>query len=217
MSYEFPPAVLFATIVRCRQREQPPRVDGRLDDWGDEHLLPPLQELADSNDYARLWMAWNRRGLYLALQAPREKRLVGNRQNPGSADALELFIDTRAGQTGHRATQFCHHFWVLPVGGGADRSRPLIWQEHIRRALRRAPLADPADLMVAAHHDGESYGLEVALAADALSGFEPEPGRLIAVAMIVHDVHRGWQSWGTSWEFPYETDPSTWGLVELVE
>lgn len=215
MSFEFPPLVLFRTVVRCRYREHAPVVDGRLGDWTDDYLLPPLQELADSNDFARLWMGWNHTGLYLAVHAPREQPLVGNRQQPASADALELFLDTRAGQTGHRATQFCYHFWVLPTGGGADRHQPLIWQEHIRRALRRAPLCDERLLQVAAHWDGESYGIELGLPAEALPGMELEAGRRLAVAIIIHDLHNGWQSWGTSWEFPYETDPSTWGLVEL--
>ncbi len=216
MDYEFPPAALFKTISHCRRCEQTPRIDGHLGEWSSAFALPPLHELGGGRGYANLSMGWDERGLYVAAEVPRVEPVVVNRQNPAAGDALELFIDTRAGQTGHRATQFCYHLWALP-GGGAGRRNAVIWQTPIRRAMRRsAPLA-AGDMRVSAQQDAESYGLEVALDADALLGLEARPGARIAVAIVMHDVHNGRQFWGTTRDFPYERDPSTWGMVELVD
>ncbi len=106
MDYEFPPAALFKTISHCRRCEQTPRIDGHLGEWSSAFALPPLHELGGGRGYANLSMGWDERGLYVAAEVPRVEPVVVNRQNPAAGDALELFIDTRAGQTGHRATQF---------------------------------------------------------------------------------------------------------------
>ncbi|HUS80109.1 MAG TPA: sugar-binding protein [Armatimonadota bacterium] len=215
-SYEFPPVALFQTIALCRQLGRARRLDGRLSDWSDGYLLAPLGELVGGEQYARLLMGWDERGLYVAARVHKAEPVVVNRQNPPSGDAIELFVDTRASGTSHRATQFCYHFFALPGGGGADRREALIWQTPIRRALRRAPQVESRYLTVAAQQGEDGYGIEIALAAEGLPGFEPRVGARLSVGIIVHDIQRGHQYWGVSPDFPYAHDPSTWGLVELV-
>lgn len=212
--YEFPSAALFTTIAVCPWRERSPRVDGKLGDWEKTQLMAPLDELSSGAQYAALYLAWNERGLYLALDVPKDAPVVTNRQNPPAGDALELYIDTRAGGTSHRATQFCYHLIVLPRPPGSARGGPLIWQRPLRRALQKAPNADLNAVRLAADLRADGYALELAIPPEALHGYEPAPGLRIALAAIVHDIQRGAQHWGTSPEFPYERDPSTWGLVE---
>lgn len=216
MSSEFPPIALFKPIARCRHRRRAPAINGKLGDWAEEYQLPPLDELSGEADLARFYLGWNRRGLYLALEVPKEQQVVVNRQNPTAGDGLELFVDTRATQTSHRATQFCHHFVVLPAGGGRWRKQAVLWQVPIRRALQRAPLADPEDLKVASELRDDGYALELALSAHALHGYEPEPGARMGLALVLHDIQQGRRFWGTSEDFPYARDPSTWSLIELV-
>jgi len=213
--YEFSPLALLKPIVRCLYRARKPTIDGSLRDWREEHRLPPLGELAGEPDFAQYYLAWNGGGLYLALEVPKQARVVVNRRNPAAADALEIFLDTRATQTSHRATQFCYHFVVLPAGGGSDRTQAEVRQVPIRRALQRARLADPGDLEVASELRQDGYSLELALRSEALHGYEPEPGARMALAFILHDIQRGRRFWGTAPEFPHARDPSTWSLIEL--
>ena len=93
--FEFPPAALFSTIALCPWREHSPRVDGHLGDWSPEQRMPPLGELAGVEQYADLFLAWNERGLYLALEVPKQERIVTNRESPASGDAVELFLYRR--------------------------------------------------------------------------------------------------------------------------
>ena len=217
MSYEFPPAVLFPTIVRVGQVDRTPRVDGSLGEWSDEHRLPPLHELADGHGFGRLWMTWNDGGVYLALHVPTERPVVVNRQHPASGDCLELFIDTRAGQTGHRATQFCYHFWALPTGGGPGRAEPIIWQTGLPNALRRAAPVNADDLRIAAREDGDGWTMEIGLPAESLLGLEPRAGARLGLAMVIRNPEHGLHYWGTARELPHMRDPSTWSLVELAD
>ena len=216
MSYEFPPAVLFPTIVRVAYSERTPRVDGSLGEWSEEHLLPPLHELAGGEGFARLWMAWNEAGIYLALRVPSERPVAVNRQHPAAGDCLELFVNTRAGQTGHRATQFCYHFWALPAGGGADRDEAIIWQAGLPRALRRAAPVDADELRIAAGEDDDGWAMELGLPADSLLGLEPQIGAHLGVAMVIRAPEHGLHYWGTARDLPHLRDPSTWGTIELA-
>jgi len=212
--YEFPPAALFTTVAVAPWRERPVRVDGSLGEWSEHEVMPPLAELAGGEQFARLLLAWNRQGLYVAVDVPKSERIVTNRQNPAAGDAIELFIDTRGGRTGHRATQFCYHLIVLPVPPGSEEGGPIIWQRPLRRALQRSPAPDFDAIRVATGRHEDGYAIELAFAPDSLHGYEPAEGLRIGMVVVVHDIQRGRQVWGSSPDFPYERDPSTWGLVE---
>ena len=212
--YEFPPAALFSTVAICPWRERSPRIDGHLGDWSADQLMPGLGELAGGEQYAALSLAWNERGLYLALDVPKQERVVTNRANPGSGDAIELFIDTRGAQASHRASQFCYHLVILPAPPGAAAGEPVIVQLPIRRALQRSQPIDLRAVRAASRFDARGYSVELAFEPDALHGYEPRPGLRIGMAVAVHDIQRGRQLWGASPDSPYERDPSTWGVVE---
>ncbi|MFO8081927.1 MAG: hypothetical protein R6V07_16720 [Armatimonadota bacterium] len=214
--FEFPPAALFSTIVCCTWREQSPRVDGSLGDWSAEQLAPPLSELSGGEQFASLSLAWNERGLYLAVEVPKPERaqVVTNRESPGSGDAIELLIDTRGSRTSHRANQFCSHLIILPTPPGELREEPVIFQEPIRRALQRAPQIDLNAVRLASRIDEDGYCIEAAFEPDALHGYDPAAGLRIGMAVVIHDIHHGRQYWGTSPDVPWKRDPSTWGIVE---
>lgn len=214
--FEFPPAALFSTIAQCPWREQSPRVDGSPGDWSSEHVMPPLGELSGGEQFATLSLAWNERGLYLALDVPKEpgEQVVTNRDNPGSGDALELLIDTRGSRTSHRANQFCYHLIIIPTPPGELREEPVIWQRPIRRALQRSPQIDLDAVRLASRLRDDDYVIEAAFEPESLNGYEPAPGLRIGMAVVIHDIQRGRQYWGASPDFPWRRDPATWGMVE---
>ncbi|MFW5866301.1 MAG: sugar-binding protein [Armatimonadota bacterium] len=214
--FEFPPAALFSTIAVCPWREQSPRVDGSPADWSEEQLMPPLGQLSGGEQFAALSLAWNDRGLYLAVEVPKPHgaQVVTNRENPGSGDAIELLIDTRGSRTGHRANQFCYHLVILPTPPAEQGGKPVIWQRPIRRALRRSPQIDLDAVRIASGFRDDGYCVEAAFEPDALHGYEPTPGLRIGMAAVIHDIHHGTQFWGASPDVPWKRDPSTWGIVE---
>lgn len=214
--FEFPPAALFSTVVSCPWREQSPRVDGSLGDWSAAQVMPALSELSGGDQFATLSLAWNERGLYLALEVPRTDRapVVTNRENPASGDAVELLIDTRGSRASHRANQFCYHLIILPTPPGESTGEPVIWQRPIRRALQRSPQIDLDAVRLASRLEDDRYCVEAAFEPDALHGYEPAPGVRIGMAVVVHDIRHGRQFWGTTPDVPWKRDPATWGIVE---
>lgn len=214
--FEFPPAALFSTIVSCPWREQSPRVDGSLGDWSEREIMPPLSELSGGDRFAILYLSWNERGLYLAVEVakPAGAQVVTNRQSPNSGDAIELLLDTRGSRTSHRASQFCYHLIVLPTPPGMMEEEPVMWQRPIRRALQRSPEISDSSVRLASKLRDDGYAVEMAFEPDSLHGYEPEAGLRIGMAVVIHDIHHGKQYWGASPDVPWQRDPSTWGIVE---
>ncbi|NLO06206.1 MAG: hypothetical protein GX131_10310 [candidate division WS1 bacterium] len=215
-SWEFPPGALFATILRCPWRGKSPRIDGCLSDWPEEQRMPPLGQLSGGEQFADVFMAWNERGLYLAVEVPKDARVVTNRQNPAAGDAVELFIDTRGARTSHRASQFCYHLVLLPAPPGRGGDEPQLIHKPLRRSLQHAPEVRSERLRLASDLRDDGYALELAIEPEALHGYEPVAGNRIGLALVVHDIQHGRQLFGTSADVPWERDPSTWGLVELA-
>jgi hypothetical protein len=191
-------------------------VDGSLADWSDEHLMPPLGELSGGDHFAAVSLAWNERGLYFAVDVPREAGtpVVTNRESPSSGDAIELLIDTRGSRASHRANQFCYHLIILPTPPGEMSEDPVIWQRPVRRALQRAPQIGLESVRLASRLREDGYSVEAAFEPDALHGYDPTAGLRIGMAVVIHDIHHGRQFWGTSPDFPWKRDPTTWGVVE---
>lgn len=211
----FPSRLLFRSTVDCAHVDGI-CVDGQLDDWADISPLPPLCSLDGQRPFAELRVAWSQQGIYVAMSTERQEPVAVSRQRPHSADSLQVWLDTRGGSSGHRATRFCHHFILLSCGGGPNRRDPTGWQVPIRRALEQGGMADPDDLAVAAAHDGNSYSLEALLPGHVLHGFDPEPDNLIGFTYLMTDLVRGRQTYACSDAFPYPHDPGTWSRLRLV-
>jgi len=196
----------------------------RKDIWGDDgvklpaaHRLAALEELEGGTSPADVRAAWNETGLALWVQvkgkshAPRchEARL-------DSSDGVRVWIDTRDTHNVHRASRFCHEFIFLPAGAGTRGRDPVAEQVLIHRARENAKLVRGGTLGVRSEVRKDGYVLSGFIPAAALAGYEPadHPRLGFQYALVDHDL--GVQTFSVGAEFPYETDPSVWGTLELV-
>lgn len=216
MIVDFPSRLIFKPVAEC-PRVDGITVDGDLSEWEEVPPLPPLCTLDGIEPFAEVKIAYNESGIYLATFTERREGVAVSRQRPQSADSLHVWLDTRGGLSGHRATRFCHCFVLLPKGGGPGRQQPVGRQIEIRRALDQPTLAQPEDMAIAIRQDETSYSLEALLPAEILNGFEPEPGQTIGFTYLITDLVRGRQTYACGDEFPYSYDPSTWGRLRLGE
>jgi hypothetical protein len=77
-------------------------------------------------------------------------------------------------------------------------------------------MCDPSHLEVASKVNTDSFGLEFAMPATVLTGFDPSECRRLGFAYLVRDHEHGSQTWSTRSKFLFQYDPSTWGTVELT-
>ncbi len=126
-------------------------------------------------------------------------------------------LDTRDTRNVHRATRFCHQFVLLPQGGGRQQTEPVARLVEINRA-KESPKAITDDLIkIRSVKRIDGYLLRAAIPAEALTGYDSEEQRRLGFTYAVMDRELGWQTFSIDVEFPFVSDPSLWGSLELVE
>lgn len=162
--------------------------------------------------------AWNPQGIGFALTvAGRTMPVLSNPDSPAEPDSLELWIDTRDTQSVHRATRYCHHFCVLPVGGGDDGSAAATVPVPVARAREDAPLPEADLFLTGSRLQKSGYQLEVWIPAEALTGFDPAGQPRLGFYCQVNDAEHGRLPFGVGEEFPATSDPSLWHTLELAD
>lgn len=210
-----PNRLLFRFEFPLRHRE-PPNIDGDLSDWPDEFLLPSLSGLDGQTSFAKVWMAWNETGLFVACRV--QGRTSPFRCDPRQywkGDNLRLCTDMRDTRDNKRGSRFCQQFYFLPAGGGRDGKAPVAGVAKVPRASENAPAVSSQLIQVAAKRTAQAYALEGHIPADALSGFDPDDHRRIGVYVMVEDMELGQQYLTVGDELNWHIDPSTWATATL--
>ncbi len=217
MNQIVPPRFLFRWSFVARRIGKLPAASGRLLGLSDDYELPRLGELDQQRDFARLKMGWNDGGIGISL-------VVSGRSRPPEcvvselalSDGIRLWIDTRNAQTVHRATKFCHHFILLPSGGGPKRTSPLVRSLAVARAREETALPRADLVQIQSEVSANGYWIDAWFPVEVLTGFDPATNPRIGFHYLVHDIELGEQTLAVGNEFPYESDPSLWQTVELL-
>ncbi|MGA2034385.1 MAG: hypothetical protein ABSG68_19240 [Thermoguttaceae bacterium] len=163
-------------------------------------------------------VAWSEGGLALVV------RVEGKRQppwcrgtRPEDSDGLQVWIDTRDIHNVHRAGRFCHRFIFLPTGSGRRLGEPTAACLPIHRAREFSRPPAEGQLKVRSQKRVHGYVLEAAIAAEALTGFDPREHPRLGFAYALEDRELGVQTLGVGSPMPYQEDPSLWATLELVK
>ena len=120
-----PHRFLFRYTFPVRYAPKLPKSGKKLLDLSRDFALPELGELDEIRRFAELRVAWNERGLGISLEVRGRKQAIQcNPKSLEACDGLVVYIDTRNTQNIHRASRYCHQFYLLPAGGGPDGSQP---------------------------------------------------------------------------------------------
>ena len=217
MNQIVPSTFLFRWSFVARKIDKLPRSTGRLLDLPDECLLPSLGELDQRSEFAHVKLAWNEEGFGVSLEVTGRTR----RPEPATAensrpDGIWIWIDTRNTQSVHRATRFCHHFILHPLGAGPNRTAPSVRSLAVARAREDNPLPNASLVTVRSDVSNSGYWLEAWFPKEVFVGFDPGTHSQIGLHFLVHDAELGDQTLAVGREFPFESDPSLWQTVELV-
>lgn len=218
MSDLLPQRFLFRFSLPARYLAQVPRAGKKeLLSLPEECILPDLGPLDSARSFGQLRLAWNERGVAVALEVRGKKhRPQCDTTAPETADGLQVWIDTRATQNIHRASRFCHHFCLLPRGKEGHENQATAIQLPIARAKEPTPLCKPDDIPISATVSKDGYLLEAWLPAHVLNGYDPEAQPRLGFYYYLRDSELGEQFLTVNSEFPFAFDPSVWSVLELV-
>lgn len=211
-----------AFLVRYRlpvpRFDRLPRSGSKLLDLPASARLAQPSQLDVRSEHVDLRAAWNPQGLGFALNVSgRTAPILSDPRDPTRPDSLELWIDTRDMQTIHRATRYCHHYCVLPTGGGDDGRSAVTIAQPVARARDDAPLADSELFLTHAQIHKTGYLLEVWIPAEALTGYDVVHQPRLGFYCQVNDAEHGTLSFAVGNEFPVTADPSLWHTLELQD
>ncbi|MCA9217141.1 MAG: hypothetical protein KDB27_28930 [Planctomycetales bacterium] len=211
-----PSTFVFRMAVECQYCDA--KWSHRGFDLDERFIIPSFRtELEDGPHFADFRVGWNESGLFFWL------RTTGKKQSPWcresrveDSDGLSLWIDTRDTQTVHRATRFCHRFIILPQGAGRLMDEPIAAPATIARAKELPKPVQPGAIPVRSEKRVDGYILQSFIPADAMTGFEPDEHPRIGFYYAITDRELGWQTFSLGPEFPFASDPSLWGTLELA-
>lgn len=183
-----------------------------------KHVIPSFQsELSEAPGFAELRMGWNDDGLFFQVQVKGKKQAPWCRESRlEDSDGLTLLVDTRDTQTIHRASRFCHQFIFLPAGEGAGQAHPVAELLNINRAKDNPKQPSRGELKVHATVRSDGYKMTGWMPASAMTGYDPNEHKRLGFYFAVKDRELGWQTFALTSEYPFQTDPSLWGTLELV-
>ncbi len=210
-----PKRFLFRFSVPCLYRDPLWTADGAQ--LEPDYRLVGFDELEGRTNRADVRVAWSESGLAFSVD------LTGKTQppwcrttRPEDSDGVQIWIDTRDVHNVHRAGRFCHRFLFMPSGGGGAEDKPVAHWLPINRA-REQPGAIPDGALVARSETRTSgYLLEGFIAAEALTGFEPDEHPRLGFTYAVIDRELGLQTLGVGEPMPYRSDPSLWATLQLT-
>jgi len=181
------------------------------------YRLPNLGELEGQRQIADVRAAWSEAGLAFTARVEGKRHPSWCRDSkPEDSDGLQLWIDTRATHNIHRASRFCHRFVFLPAGGGRSFNDPVADQLLVDRARENANPVRPGQLRATSEKRVDGYVLNAFIPTAALTGYNPADHPKLGFTYFLFDRELGQQYFSMGSEFPFASDPSLWGTLELV-
>lgn len=183
----------------------------------DAARVPSFATLDGRRPFADLRMAWNSRGLLLTLRVEGKKAPVWCRASRWEdSDGLSIWIATRDVSQVHRANRYCHRFILLPQGAGDEKDSPVAEMATIARARETPKPVPPNAIKLRSEKRIDGYLLQALFPGEVITGYDPQQQSQLGFYYAVVDRERGWQTFSLSPEFPFDSDPSLWGVLDLV-
>ncbi len=216
MSTLIPNRMLLDLEFPLRYRSDLPVIDGKLDGWTDDELLPDFSELDGQEAFADVWACWSEAGLSMACRVEDKRKPL--RCDPSvfwKSDNLRLCTDMRDARTNKRATRFCQQFFFLPTGGGRHKNEPVAGTNAFKRARQDAAMLPIKRIQVASQVTKTGYALEAHIPGECLSGFDPLEHPRIGFYYMLEDGDHGQQYLTVGDDLYWYIDPSTWATAVL--
>ena len=215
MSLDIPNRTYFTYSFPCRYRRKAPEIDADLSDWNPDHLVPELGFLEDIPKVADVYMAWNEKGLYFAVDVRKQHPVKSSYTRHWTGDSFQIWLDTRDVKTARRAGRYCHQFNCLPTGGGPHEDQPIVKPTQVDRAKERWNAPPPEAIPIASHITSGGYTMEIALPQEVLSGYDPDEFPRLGFTYYLNNSERPSQWWSAGRDLRVYIDPSTWGTAVL--
>ena len=218
MNSVIPATFSFRFALPLQRVDALPRKGKRLLKLTDDcQLFRPGSDLNEGQQPLKLSAAWNPKGIGITAEVTgKQHPAVSDIDRPDETDAVQIWINTRNTTTIHRANRLCHHFCLLPNGGGTGLV-PVVRQLPIARANEDPPISSPDKFTIRSERSDDGYSLEAWIPASCLNGFDPAESSQLAFYAMLRDSELGDHCLTVDAAFPFASDPSLWQTLDLID
>ena len=204
----------FQPVAKCRRMSSPPSLNGGLGAWSRDYLLADW--ISDETDppFATVYTAWDDASLYFAFQANLRRPPRALPRRFWSGDCVEVFLDLRGTLNHNECTEHCHHFFLLPQGGGNKTTHAGRCEAGVERQIA---IAQDDTVIVASEAFPQGYRMEVAFPRAAIPTYDPASFPHIGFNYLIREGGGRTQFWSVGPELQTFRDPSTWGSLDLTD
>lgn len=217
MEHVVPPSFLFEYRFPVPRCAAPGKSKARrLLKLPDESCLFVPAALNGIKPFADIACGWNEDGFALQVNVSgRSAPAAGRSSDVSRSDAVLLWLDTRPTGTVHRATEYCHHFAILPADENQDGDPSAVVQPIAQQRHQRVE-SDVKKFRLNVQQRSDGYLLEAWLPGSQLHGWRDVTDlRRVGFYVVVQDTELGDQPLSIQDDFPVGYDPSTWATLEL--
>lgn len=206
------PVNFFQMSVSCHYLEctkKFPRLNGRKK----KYFLPDTSALCDEEHFADVAMGWNQEGIefFFQIGQPFEEVFYPEITR---GDSIEIFLDTRDVKTSGYNTQFCHHFFFLPIAIEGISAKEVT---HFRTEDKH-DLCNPSDLDIKGILRREGYVIHSFIPRECLHGYDPKEFNRIGFSYRINRVFQESQHFSVvSEDYRLEQQPSLWSSTRFVK
>lgn len=219
MKHIVPPSLLFDLRLPLKACDSPSqKKTGSLLKLTDAHRLFTPSALNEDDQYATIFAGWNPDGFAIKVVVDgKPDAASGDSSDLSISDAILLWLDTRPTGDVHRATEYCHHFALIPADEQASGEAVVVSQPIAQQRATRIEF-NAKLIKQRTKFTKTGYEMEVWLPVTQLHGYREisDIGRL-GFHCVVKDSHLGDQPFNLSGDFPTGYDPSTWICLELEQ
>lgn len=210
---DIPPKACFSFSFAIHWLPGIPELTAEPAAWPDRYILPATSSLDGVEPFAQVYAGWHNEGIWVAFRVDQGSLPLPRPERFWIGDACEVWVDTRDSRRAHKATQYCHHFYLLPEGKRAG-SPTVGWVR-----MRRTPGVEEPDLLrvrVAGGVTDRGYAVEAFFPTEVLRGYDPAESPVIGFCYNVCSAVKGRMHLSLSEGFRVHEDPSMWPSCRLV-
>ena len=183
-----------------------------------KYQLPDLAPIDEMESFAELRIGWKRECLLLNVLVERSgTEFHFDPSDVRKRDGVRVWLDTRNTQSIHRANRFCQQLQITAVEASGSKLAPLVRSIPISRAKEEPAAMDVGKIEAKAETTKSGYRMLIRVPAECLSGFDPDVSSKLGFCYHVQDSSAGEQHLTVGNEFPFESDPSLWSTLDLIE
>ncbi len=202
----------FQPVATCRHMAKPPAMTGSFAAWSCQYLLPDWLAEEENPPFATVYVGWDQAGLYFGFQANLRRPPRAMPRRFWAGDCVEVFLDLRGTLKHNEYTEHCHHFFLLPQGGGNKTARAGRCEPGVEHQVA---IAHDDTVTVASEAFPQGYQMEAAFPRASIPTFDPVSFPNVGFNYLIREASGRTQFWSVGPELQTFRDPSTWGSLEL--